>query len=336
MEPKERYRDLCESEPTIPVFCQAWWMDVVCGEDNWDVLVVEKQEKIVGALPYCITKGLLGLPQIVMPQQTHYSGIWIKYPPEQNHIKRLSYEKGIMDAIILEIDKLNIAYFSLHFPYTVTNWLPFLWKGFQQTTRYSYVIEDLSDLEKVFNQFENSKRRWIHKAERTVTVKHDLPTSIFYQLHQKDLESIGLKINYSYDLLDEMVKKAYDKDKGKIIYCEDGNGNICGAHFIIWDSMSAYSLLGGCDPDFKDRGINEMLYFESIKYASTRTKQFDFEGSVIESYERSYRSYGGIQKPYFNIRKTYSPIYMIHDGLNQIMKGMKQEIKSIISRHHNR
>ena len=39
MTDKDSYRELCRLEPSISVFMQAFWMDAVCGEANWDVLL---------------------------------------------------------------------------------------------------------------------------------------------------------------------------------------------------------------------------------------------------------------------------------------------------------
>ena len=41
MTKKEKYQELCKYEKSIPIFSKDWWMDAVCGEDNWDVLLVE-------------------------------------------------------------------------------------------------------------------------------------------------------------------------------------------------------------------------------------------------------------------------------------------------------
>ncbi|KZZ15518.1 hypothetical protein A3751_17170 [Oleiphilus sp. HI0080] len=44
--------------------------------------------------------------------------------------------------------------------------------------------------------------------------------------------------------------------------------------------------------------------WEAIKFASTVTKRFDFEGSMIEPIERFFRGFGAMQKPYFQISHT--------------------------------
>ena len=52
MDNKQKYRLLCEQEKTIPVFNQAWWLDAVCGEANWDICLVEKGGQIFASMPY--------------------------------------------------------------------------------------------------------------------------------------------------------------------------------------------------------------------------------------------------------------------------------------------
>jgi hypothetical protein len=46
----DKYRALCESEPRIPLFARAFWLDAVC-DRQWDVALVEREHKIVAALP---------------------------------------------------------------------------------------------------------------------------------------------------------------------------------------------------------------------------------------------------------------------------------------------
>ena len=44
--------------------------------------------------------------------------------------------------------------------------------------------------------------------------------------------------------------------------------------------------------------------WESIKFASSFAKEFDFEGTMVESIERFIRGFGAIQKPYFQLSKV--------------------------------
>ena len=62
--------------------------------------------------------------------------------------------------------------------------------------------------------------------------------------------------------------------------------------------------MGGINPKYKDLGGMDIVQFESIKFALESGRKFDFEGSMIESIEKYFRSFGAIQKPYFQITKS--------------------------------
>jgi len=72
---KQIYRDFCKTEPTIPIFSKDWWLDAVCGKDNWDVAVVEKGGQIIASMPYYIVKRR-GMRTIAMPKLTQTMGQW--------------------------------------------------------------------------------------------------------------------------------------------------------------------------------------------------------------------------------------------------------------------
>lgn len=301
------YRELCKIEQSIPIFSKDWWMDSVCGEDQWDVLIVEKRGEVVATLPYYLKKKW-GFKYITQPQLTQTNGIWIKYLEVQKYSKKISYEKEIMTNIIEQLENLDIDYYHQKFHYSVTNWLPFYWKGFSQTTRYTYVIENLSDLDKVFIDFDHAKRKNIKKAKELVKIKFDLPSEEFYENHRMTLNKQNDKIIYSSELFKKIYDASYERKNGKVIYAIDAEKNIHAAIFVVWDSESAYDLISTIDPDFRNSGAASLLVFEIIRYLKDYVKKFDFEGSMIENVENSFRQFGAVQKPYFDISKTHSKI----------------------------
>jgi len=160
---KQKYRAYCKTESSIPIFSKDWWLDAVCGKDNWDVVIFEnKGNDIIAAMPYYAIKSRYGFKNIIMPKLTQTMGPWIKYPLNQKYSKKLSFEKKIFTELINKIPKH--ASFVQNFHYSITNWLPFYWHGFKQTTRYTYVIA-LTDLDRIFADFSRQKQRNIKKAD---------------------------------------------------------------------------------------------------------------------------------------------------------------------------
>jgi hypothetical protein len=326
---RSKYRELCGKEADIPLLCQDWWLDAACGMDNWSAVVVEKGRAVIGALPYHLSRGPFGLVQMVMPRLTQHHTVWIRYQDNQGYLRRISYQKKVMQSIIDRIDSMGLGYYSQHFHHSITNWLPFLWNGFMQTTRYTYILQDLSCLDRVHDGMERDKRAWIRRAGRSLSAGFDLPCRDFYRIHEAALAKRGARITYPFDLLERLFRASYERGQGRSVYCRDASGNILGALFVIWDRNNAHLLLSAFDPDYIRNGLGVFLTWEAIKLVAPLTRQCDFTGSIAETYERAFRAFGGVQTPYFNIKKIYSPLIMVLDGWGQIRKGLKSEARRL-------
>jgi len=51
----KEYRKLCEVEPSIPIFSQAWWLDAVA-EGKWNVALVMVGNEVMASMPYVENK----------------------------------------------------------------------------------------------------------------------------------------------------------------------------------------------------------------------------------------------------------------------------------------
>ncbi len=320
MNSKEEYRLFCGTEYRVPVYSLPWWLDAVCGDKGWEVILVKRKDRIVASFPYFVYQDKR-MKCIGMPQLTQKLGIYIKYPPNQNEMSRLSYEKDIMTEIITRLPAYD--FFCVNFDYCYTNWLPFYWHGFSQTTCYTYVIDHMSDVEVVYQNFDRSKKKNIKKAQELVEVGFDLPCEEFYRNHQMTLEKQGKKISYSFDFFQRLYEAAYCEGAGRTIYAKDSEGHLHAALFVVWDRVSAFDLISTIDPDYRDSGASSLLIYEMMKFLSDKVERFDFEGSMIEGVENSFRKFGANQKAYFKIFKRNTKRFIILKGLKDIWDGIR-------------
>lgn len=299
---KEKYRSLCRAETTIPLFCRDWWLDAVtAGEKNWDVLLFEKNKHIAAAWPY-VWKKRWGFYVIEMPALTQHLGPWIDYPPGQKYPTRLSYEKEILTDMIRRLPDFDIFWQKFH--YSFENWLPFHWQGFEQTTLYTYVLEDIHDPASVFEGFRSNIRREIRKAEKRVTIRESDDLEAFFKLNKMVFDRQNLKLPYSLERMRYIDAACRQHKCRKIFFASDDQGRTHAALYLVWDENSAYYLMGGSDPQLRNSGAFSLLMWQAIKFAGSVTRKFDFEGSMIEPVERYFRSFGARQIPYFRIYKT--------------------------------
>ncbi len=313
----EKYREFCKKEKDIPIFSKDWWLDSVCGKDDWDVVLFEKGGEIWASLPYQKTKKII-FEIITMPKLTQTMGLYIKYPPKQKYYKKLSWEKEVMESLISNLPKVD--YFSQNFDHSIANWLPFYWSGFEQTTRYTYIIENITieDLEKNFEtDIRRRRRRKAHKIGIEIVESQDIET--FYRLNTMTFARKNIDISYSFEFVKNLFERCKENNAVKMYFAKY-NDEVIAVDFLVYDENTVYYLMGGIDPSKKDLGAMDAIQFESIKFALENGKRFDFEGSMIESIEKYFRSFGAVQKPYFTISKTNSKILKIRQLIKEILK----------------
>lgn len=300
MSNKDEYRMFCLEEPSIPIFSRDWWLDAVCGDNNWDVLLVHKDNKIVASMPYYLKKRL-GFKLMVQPLLTQKLGPWIR-PIDTKYERQLSYQMKLMNALFEQMPEYDYLMQSWHYEYT--NWLPLYWQGFQQTTRYTYIITDLTDQDKIWFGMKSERRTSIRKAINHfgIQVRDDCSVDDLMSLSDKTYKRQGRISNHTKELILRIDNACRERNCRKIFIAEDSKGKQHAALMIVWDENSSYCIVSGFDPDLKESMAQSHVHWEAIKYASTETNVFDFEGSMVKQIEFFFRSFGACQVPYFSLK----------------------------------
>jgi len=310
-ENRNKYRMFCKKDDAIPLFSQAWWLDAVAGENNWDVALVEKGGNIFASMPYCIEKKY-GQTIIKHPKLTQTLGIYFNYPKNQKYYKKLSFEKEMMTKLIEQLPKFDK--FTKSFNYNSTNLLPFYWKGFSLNVNYTYIIEKLS-IEELEKGFETDIRRRRRKAEENhIKVYESTDIEKFYELNKMTFIRQNATIPYSMEFVKNLYFATQKHNASKIFFAEHEN-RIIAASFLVFDKNHLYYIMGGIDPDKRDLGGMDIVHYKSIQFALESNRIYDFEGSMIESIEKYVRKFGAIQKPYFQVSKVNSRVLKMKELL---------------------
>lgn len=317
MKNKISYRALCEEESSIPIFSQAWWLDAVCGEDSWDVCLIEKGNIIVASMPYFI-KSKYGLTFLTQPKLTQTLGPWLR-GSNAKYSKKLGQQKELLQNLFNQLPKFS--YFSQNWNHVNVNWLPLYWMGFEQTTRYTYRIASLNDLDVIYKNTLANVKTDIKKAinKYSLCVKTDLPFSSFSELNKLVFKRQSIVMPYTDKLVTSLIEKATARNQAKWFIAQDEDGRNHAGVLIVWDNNSAYYLMGGGDPELRNSGATSLCMWEAIQFASTVTSSFDFEGSMLEPVERFFRAFGAEQTPYFTISKTNSKLLKIRKAIKDVI-----------------
>jgi hypothetical protein len=310
---KDLYRELCRTEESIPVFSRDWWLDIVCDE-QWDVLIVRRKGRILSSLPlYIPASGV-----VTMPHYTQTMGVWfLPESDDTNYCSVLERRQSICRELIKKLDKYSAFYqnFSCDF----TDWLPFYWAGFNQTTRYTYILENIKDTEYLLTNMDGQARRNIRNAVKNlIEVRSDVCIDEFLKVQSLTFERQNKRNKQSSEVLIRLIEESRKRKQGDIFGGYDKDGNLHAAAFVVWQKSSAYYIAGGGDPSFRSSGAHSLVLFEAIKYVSRFTDIFDFEGSMIPGVERFFREFGALQKQYF----------LIYRGRMSLLDRLKIKIRS--------
>lgn len=288
-----------EEEGTHCIFESRWWLEAV---HDGDLRIIElTDDKGVSArmaLPLSTRWGLVSARQ---PHLTQTLGPWVRTVSD-NSWKQLAFEKEAMTEMIAQMPRID--FHSLNFHHTRTNWLPFHWAGFTGALRLTYVLDDLSDVDKVWKGFEGSVRTDVKKAQRQVCVEVSEDLDEFLAVYHKTFARQGIAPPQPDGVVRRIDAACARRGCRRILLARDEAGQVHAGAYIVFDSRAAYYLMGGADPVLRKSGASTLLLWEAIQFAGTVSRRFDFEGSMGEAIERFFRSFGGRQATFFNIRRA--------------------------------
>lgn len=304
------------------IFQKEWWLEAVA-PGQWSVAEVKQGDDILARWPFTTERKNRGIV-VTQPLLTQTLGPWLR-SSKGKYANKLGEEKDLMVELVKKLPVFDEFYQSFH--YSITNWLPLYWLGFKQTTKYTYVIEELSDLNKVWDGFLANIRTDIKKAQNRfgIEVCNDLGIEAFLDINEQTFARQGQSLPYSRDFVKRLDEACVAHNARKIFFARDKEGRIHAAVYIVWDEHSAYNLMVGSDPALRNSGATSLCMWEAIKFASTVTCRFDFEGSMMEPIERFYRAFGAKQIPYFSVTKTNSRLALLRQAMTLIKKSIIRE-----------
>ncbi|RYZ97125.1 MAG: GNAT family N-acetyltransferase [Proteobacteria bacterium] len=296
---------------THSLFEEPWWLDLMA-PDAWGECTVKQGDRILARMPYSRGKGRFRGRALQMPLFTMSLGPWLA-ASEAKYAKALGKQKDLMSELIAQLPPHEV--FQQNFHHSVTNWLPFYWKGFKQTTAYTYVLQNLKDREFLWANLLDNIRTDVRKAEKQLTICTDLPVAELLRLNRLTFSRQGIESYYSDARLETLAVGLEKLGMGKVFYAVDAQGRAHAAVLIVWDERSAFYLVGGSDPELRSSGAMSFVLWEAIRAAAEVTREFNFHGSMLEPVERFFRAFGAIQTPYLRVSREV--------GLEKWATGMK-------------
>ncbi|MEX2308347.1 MAG: GNAT family N-acetyltransferase [Pirellulales bacterium] len=290
-----QYHAFVDSSPQGMLYCKTWWLEATA-PGRWEVLVLRIGDDIKAAWPLVYNaRGNIGMPPL-----TQKLGV-IFAPSTARYAKQLGDEIAVCDQFLDHISpEIGV---NQQFHEAFYNWLAFMWRGFSQTTKYTYIFDDLENVADYMSRMTNDCRQRINKSVKELSVCETDDLQLMYDINSLTFERQGVKCPYSLELVQRVHDACRSQAGARIIIAKDGAGNIHACDYMVYDRRCAVSIIQGADPRFRKGGAQRLLDWDSINFAATVSAKFDFEGSVMPGVEPYNRGFGARQTPYFVLRR---------------------------------
>lgn len=302
---------------TNSLFEEEWWLDAVA-QKHWKAIeLCDKNGNVYARFPYCIQRRL-GHKIISNPIFTQTLGVYIKDTGAKMS-KRLGREKEILCEIIEKLPNVSL---DIYLDSNNKYFMPFIWNGYKISPAISYQLNNIKDEKKVWSGFKENIKTDVKKAQKILQIKDDLPIDELINIQKKTFERQNRKLPYNPQIIRKIDRIALQRGQRKLLCAVDDVGRVHAAAYFVFDERRCYYLIGGGDPALRNSGAGALLVWEGIKFASTVSEIFDFEGSMIEDIERFFRGFGGEPVVYYRITRL--------KGLLRIIEYIKPKVKKIL------
>ena len=299
-----------ETQYANNIFSQPWWLDVVASGKWREIIVKDKKDNIIAR------QVVVGKSNIYMPTLTQTLGIWMADDISGNYGK----SKQVVQNILGQMGKVN----NVHICLDVENQyiLPYRWAGYVMEPKFTYRIDDLSDLDGLYAGFNKTAKKNIKYANNKVTLTDKLNVDELWQMLNKTFAVQNRKNPLDKSVVYNLVQECEKRRAGKYISAKDAEGNVHSCAYFVYDKKTCYYLLGASDARFRSSGAQSLVIWEGIKFAATVSKCFDFEGSMVEGIENFFRQFNSKCIPYYEVRKQ--------SIFREIMLLFKPKVKRLI------
>jgi hypothetical protein len=327
-----------DESPQGAVFCYSWWLEAIT-KSNFKILAILENDEIVAGMPLAFD----ARNKINVHPLTRTLGVLYKNQEYLSNRKHISAERKWLSDLLKHLPPDDFVQMCMH--HNFTDWLPFRWKGFCQTTRYTYIINyEKKTSADLWNNLDIRNRKIIKR-----TTKNGIRTEItddfdlVYYYESLSYERQGLKFGLPYNdlkLLDDAVKVRGNRIIFKAI---DDSNQVHAAIYVAYNQKSAFALLSGSNPKLRKLGGHTLVLWEVVRYFCDKVRYFNFGGSDIQRIELHIRGFGGTLTPYFHIyndkllRRRVDIRYHLTEAsfhLLEVMKIVKSKIIRTIRRIH--
>lgn len=288
---KEQYHDYCTTTPNYPLFLQDWWMDAVCGPENW---------RVIGDMP-CYVFRRLRQESVLMPPFTPYGGYYAS---------ETSYQQSLDQARFIdrELEAAHILYYFQQFP--AASPIPDMLRGlgYVVSEHNTFRLYKLQETDAIRENLSDNKK---HQLEKTASMKRCTPSVEEYlSFVQNCNKAQGAELPFNREQFLRMDQAAAEHNAREIVGIQDTNGRLVAATYLVYDAHICYLLIHPYYPsNMRESGIATRVIWESILAAGQHSQIFDFgDLSTQPNLTLSYAQYNASPTTFRIVENWFNPL----------------------------
>jgi hypothetical protein len=295
---KESYLFFCQNEASIPLFMQPKWLDLVCGKNLiWDVVLSkDKGGGVEAALVFCLKKKY-GFTQITMPHFAQFTGFWLSENLSQNIDNQQVVKHDLLKKLPIVL-QTNLR-FNTHF--TEKNLL--IEHGFEVENKQTQVLENLQNLDVLYQNLSQNVQRNIKKAKQHFRVEIQDNFESFYPIINTVFERQNTPNPIPLSIWQAVHSFIHQKDCGKVYFSLDENNEAHAAVMVVWDAKTMYLIANGSTEKGRKNGAMSQLIWQAIQENLGNVETFNFFGSSIPAIQAFNLRFNAENKTYFSVEK---------------------------------
>ena len=229
-------------------------------------------------------------------------------PQAVNAAARTDEQRSMVEAMAEYVGSSHAAVVSLGLSKSITDCLPFYWRGCKVVPRYTYQIDLTQDEGVLLAALSKERRNDFRKAQRDAleveaVTEMGAMRGLMIQTFKRQKITVSLKAV-------DTIFSSVPPGEGSYCFLTCAGGRPVSGAYVVHDSCTAYYLMGGY-ADGAHHGAGALAMWHAIlKAKELGLKVFDFEGSVIPPIERYFRGFGGRLTPYFTVNRAWLPVEM--------------------------
>jgi hypothetical protein len=292
------------------IFHEPWWMEIACAGAQREV-TVSAGGRILGRLPYLLSKRGPGLTALGMPSMTHVLGPTLAVDETGQNSPGVVKQISIVEGLVAQLPKASHILFRLHGG--VTNTLAFNAAGFFSSVDFTVEILPVPP-EEIWRQMRDKTRNVIRRAQERLTVDDTISPDQFIRFYEDNLQEKGLTNHYNRSICLMIVTECLRRGVGRLLAAREPSGKLQAAIFTVWDDRSEYYFMSTRTPGSMNGAIS-LTIWEAIQHAAAKGLIFDMDGMHVKNNRLPnlllLTGFGGTIKPRYVVQRSSPAIQMV-------------------------